>query len=239
MSRREAEVVKTGTWLYDGRIEKPVRILRQTWDHFRDEGYDDDPHDLNDEGYAYYAVYSAPEPPEPGQVCAAPQWATRSLTCLSLEAAVAEAERAVPPPIAWGRLPEIEDLDGYAGALLKKAGKRPYQVFELIHTWECFVVACEAGYGFDISEYDNELATRDSLAVLAADPTLRRHAGFEWFFRDIEALDARFKALLRQDAAIKDEDAPWWRRGVLSHAGADYARDIKSLHGIEIEVRER
>ena len=61
MSEREVTVVKTGTWLYDGQVEKPVRILRQTWDYYHEDGYDEEPPDLNDEGFAFYAVYGEPD----------------------------------------------------------------------------------------------------------------------------------------------------------------------------------
>ncbi len=107
MGRREVIVVKTGTWLYEGQVEKPVRILRQTWDYYHEDGYDDEPPDLNDEGFAFYAVYGESRRPEPGREDRELDWFSRSRTCLSLEEAVAVAEKAIGSAITWGRLPVI------------------------------------------------------------------------------------------------------------------------------------
>ena len=52
----------------------------------------------------------------------------------------------------------------------------------------------------------------------------------------VGSVDGRFRVLLRNDVNDKNGDAPWWRRGVLKYAGEDYAQDIRSLYGIEIET---
>lgn len=108
MAPRDASVIKAGTWLYDGQVETPVRILRQTRDEYHEPGYDDDPPDLNEEGHAFIVVYGEPSPPEPGREAAGPRWPSRSHTCLSLEEAVALAERTVGSGITWLPLPRVE-----------------------------------------------------------------------------------------------------------------------------------
>ena len=105
MGAHEVTVVKIGTWLYDGQVEKPVRVLRQTWDYYYEDGYSDGAPDLNDEGHAFYAVYGEPWTPEPGREDQEPRWFSRSRTCLSLEEAVAVAEQAIGSEIAWDPVP--------------------------------------------------------------------------------------------------------------------------------------
>ena len=245
MSEREVTVVKTGTWLYDGQVEKPVRILRQTWDYYHEDGYDEEPPDLNDEGFAFYAVYGEPDAPEPGRDDRGPDWFSRSPTCLSLAEAVAVAEKAIGSAIAWGRLPVIEDPEGRFNSLLSQLDwparrPRPESAEEMLECWAAFVELCKGGYGAygDVMEaYDNDISIRDAIEVMVEDAALQRMAGFRWFFERVAATDARFKALLQNDVAIKGDDAPWWRRGVLIYAATDYVAEIKRLYGIEVEVR--
>lgn len=104
----ESKIIQVGTWLYDGTVEKSVRIIRQNWDYFYEEGYDDDPPDLNADGHAFYAVYGAPVPPEPGNPYLGEGYTSRSRTCLSREEAIELAEASVVGPISWGRLPTSE-----------------------------------------------------------------------------------------------------------------------------------
>ncbi len=244
MSEREVTVVKTGTWLYDDQVEKPVRILRQTWDYYHEEGYDEEPPDLNDEGFVFYAVYGESRRPEPGREDREPDWFSRSRTCLSLEEAVAVAEKAIGSAITWGRLPVIEDPEGCFLALLKQLDwpprwPRPESAEEMLECWAAFAQLCKGGYGAygDVMEaYDNDLSIRDAIAVVVEDATLQQMAGFRWFFERAAATDERFKALLQIDVAIKGDDAPWWRRGVLIYAAKDYVAAIKSLYGIEVPV---
>ncbi len=104
----DAKVVRVGAWLYDGTVEKAVRIIQQNWDYYHEEGYSEDPPHLNADGYAFYAVYGTPwapasdDPPRPAD------YFSRSRTCLSLEEAVELAETTISGPITWGRLPAGE-----------------------------------------------------------------------------------------------------------------------------------
>lgn len=87
------KIVKMGTWLYDDTVPTTVRIIVQNWDYNFEEGWDDDPPDLNENGEAFYAVYG--EQHDNGS------WQSRSRTCLSLEEAIALAEKTIQGPINW------------------------------------------------------------------------------------------------------------------------------------------
>ncbi len=39
----QAQIVKSGTWLYDGTVLQAVWIVRQNFDYYDDEGYQDTP----------------------------------------------------------------------------------------------------------------------------------------------------------------------------------------------------
>ena len=47
-----AEIVKSGTWLYDGQVPHEVWIVRQNFDYFYEEGFEDNPESLNEHGHA-------------------------------------------------------------------------------------------------------------------------------------------------------------------------------------------
>ena len=91
--KRQQKVIKSGTWLYDGQVEKFVLIIKQNWDYYYDEGYDTDPPDLNEAGDAYYLVYDSPD--EQGS------FYTQSKTCLSLQEAIRLAEETIVGDICW------------------------------------------------------------------------------------------------------------------------------------------
>lgn len=234
MTQREVTVVRHGTWLYDGQVERPVRILRQNWDYYYEEAYDLDPPDLNDEGHAYYVVYGAPQPPAPDDPRRHAKWVSRSRTCLTLEEAIELAERAVGSGIDWGRLPEIEDLEGHIHELQKTAGRFPLSADQMLEAWDSCVKLCEEGFPQGMDEFAADLAVRDRVALVLEDPALRRLRALDWFRARCAAIDSRFKALLQEGVRIGSEKAPWWRCGVLSYAGKDYVEDIERTHGIEV-----
>ena len=57
---RQMRVLRTGTWLYDGAVPIPVRIIALNWDPFWEEDYDSDPPLLNEEGWAYGVQFGHP-----------------------------------------------------------------------------------------------------------------------------------------------------------------------------------
>ena len=87
------KIIKSGTWLYDGQVEKTISIIRQNWDYYYEEGYDSDPPDLNEAGQAYYLVYDGPD--EKGE------YHPNSKTCLSLEEALRLAAETIVSDIRW------------------------------------------------------------------------------------------------------------------------------------------
>jgi hypothetical protein len=90
-NERTQRVVKQGTWLYDGTVPMPVWIIVQNWDFFYEEGFDEDPPDLNADGEVYYPVFrTGYYGYEPG-----------SHSCMSLDDAVEVAEKIIQGGIAW------------------------------------------------------------------------------------------------------------------------------------------
>ena len=87
------QVLREGTWLYDGAVPCRVRVVGQDWDYYHEPGFDPEPPDLDAEGWAYYVMYGSPVEPD--------AFAGRSRTCLSLKEAVALAERTLDGPIRW------------------------------------------------------------------------------------------------------------------------------------------
>ena len=55
---RYAEIVKSGTWLYDNQVPHEVWIVRQNFDYYYDEGFEDGPEQLNDEGELFQIVFA-------------------------------------------------------------------------------------------------------------------------------------------------------------------------------------
>jgi len=51
------EVVKVGTWLYGGEVERPVRIIRQNFDPHHEAAYDKDAPTLNAAGESYTVAF--------------------------------------------------------------------------------------------------------------------------------------------------------------------------------------
>jgi hypothetical protein len=58
MSERElhAEIVKSGTWLYDEQVPSEVWIVKQDFEYHYEEDFSDGPEQLNSEGEAYQVV---------------------------------------------------------------------------------------------------------------------------------------------------------------------------------------
>ncbi len=82
MTHHRFEVIRHATWSA-GSARGHVWIVRQDWDHYHEAFYDEGP-DLNDEGWAYYALYGS----EP----AVERHTARSRTCLSEEESVRQAD---------------------------------------------------------------------------------------------------------------------------------------------------
>ena len=101
----------------------------------------------------------------------------------------------------------------------------------LLDEWREFVAGCEAGYGWNVYEYHNDLAVRDRIA-----------AGLDEMDADAAAqvaeVDARFRALLQPGVQVGPEEDPWWHRGVLRYAGPALAAELKEWFSVDVEARE-
>lgn len=89
-SQQKYEIEKKGTWLYNSQTVK-VSIVKQNWDSFFEEGYDDTP-ELDESGEAYYVIWG-----EFQDII----YANRSKTCLSLDEALTLANGSLDQPISW------------------------------------------------------------------------------------------------------------------------------------------
>lgn len=76
------EVLRHGRWR-SGDLSGHVWIVRQDWDYFHEDFFEDGP-DLGADGWAYYALYGTENSIE--------AHSSRSQTCLSADEAVKEAE---------------------------------------------------------------------------------------------------------------------------------------------------
>jgi hypothetical protein len=90
---KRAEVIGFGRWTSDG-TQGFLWIIRQTWDFYYEEFYDEGP-DLSSEGWAYYVLYGT-EPQLERAV-------SRSRTCMSMQEAAKLAEDTVGE-IEWVQL---------------------------------------------------------------------------------------------------------------------------------------
>lgn len=85
-----AQIVKSGTWLYDGQLVHEVWIVKQNFDFYYDEGFEDAPEDLNQEGEVFQIVVA-----RDGKVM------TVGIAFHSAEEAVAKAHETIPQGIDW------------------------------------------------------------------------------------------------------------------------------------------
>ena len=53
---KKVEPIMVGFWLYDGHVKMPVNIIKQNWDYYFEDGYNDGKPDLNENGFAFYVV---------------------------------------------------------------------------------------------------------------------------------------------------------------------------------------
>lgn len=53
-----AEIVRSGEWLYDGAVPSEVWIVRQNFEFWFDEGFSDEPEQLNEDGELFQVVFA-------------------------------------------------------------------------------------------------------------------------------------------------------------------------------------
>jgi hypothetical protein len=84
--KRYSEIVKSGTWKYDGTVDTDVYIVQQNWDYCYDEGFEDEPEKLNKDGVVYHVLFAGLH---------------ESQAFMHLEEAIREAESRIAGPIDW------------------------------------------------------------------------------------------------------------------------------------------
>jgi hypothetical protein len=96
MAEREelTEIVKFGTWMYDGTVPYEVWVVKQNFEYHYEEDYADGPEQLNDHGEAFQVVYA-----RNGRM------AGLGSAKLSLQEAMAAAEQAISSGIDWKDCP--------------------------------------------------------------------------------------------------------------------------------------
>jgi hypothetical protein len=92
MAEREerAEIVKLGTWMYDGQVKSEVWIVRQNFEYWYEPAYSDRPEELNEDGEAFQIIFARGGE----QIALGP-------AKLTLTGAVSEAERLISTGISW------------------------------------------------------------------------------------------------------------------------------------------
>ncbi len=88
--------------------------------------------------------------------------------------------------------------------------------------------------GFDDSDYDNELSTRQLLEELSKDPNLMAHPEAAWFPRLASGTDEKLRAVL-SDQPVRLLDEVWSWSHLPTLAGAELATDPRELYGFEVE----
>ena len=88
MKDESAEIVKSGEWLYDGTSPYEVWIIKQNFEYWYEEGYDESER-LNRDGFVFAVRYACNGVVHVGT------------ECMTLEEAVAAAELTIPQGIQW------------------------------------------------------------------------------------------------------------------------------------------
>lgn len=115
-------------------------------------------------------------------------------------------------------------MDTHAEAVHERTG-------ELLDEWREFVAGCEAGYGWNVYEYHNDLAVRDRLENCLGEMDDAERA-------QVAEVDARFRSLMQPGVQVGPDGDAWWHRGVLRYAGPDLASELKEWFQVDVEVRE-
>ncbi len=87
----QVEIIRKGYYI-NNSIKSSIFILKQNWDFFYEEGYDEEMPDLDENGFAYYVIY--------GDYTDL-LYANRSTTCVSIREALELAEETINANILW------------------------------------------------------------------------------------------------------------------------------------------
>ena len=113
---------------------------------------------------------------------------------------------------------------------------RPLSPTGVIGRWESFVEDCEAGYGDNIYEFENDMYVRGLIEEMLRNPDLAEFEQLGWVRAQVEAIDDRYRALLA-DREVRP-GASWWEARVPRIAGRELAADFRAQYELEVEVRD-
>jgi hypothetical protein len=130
-----------------------------------------------------------------------------------------------------------EDIFEHCSAVLTKLGFGNETLMSLVKKWQFFIEECQEGYGWDYSEYSNELRVRGLIGKLLDDPRIFNADELGYIFSEVFHLDEKFKCLLQSGISVL-EWGHWWEQGVLIRAGDEYCHYMKSACGIHVESVE-
>lgn len=105
--------------------------------------------------------------------------------------------------------------------------------WSIVEQWEGLVEECSGCYQWGFYEFDNEVQVRGLLEKAITDPGLASYEQVQDLRGRVSAADERFRKLLAP-TLIRTAEKPWWRRGVLAHAGEEYRDDLKRLYGVDV-----
>ncbi|MEU1020809.1 hypothetical protein ABZ366_01610 [Streptomyces sp. NPDC005904] len=108
----------------------------------------------------------------------------------------------------------------------------------LLSRWCGFVESCEQGYRYDAEDYFNDLTSRDSLARALDAAELQRFPELARLRAEVEAADARFRALLMPDAFPRISEESWWARGMVRFARRRLVEDLRREYLLEVTLIE-
>lgn len=127
-----------------------------------------------------------------------------------------------------------ENVFEACAALLAKLGFEGESLESLVIKWGFFIEQCKDGYGWDYSEYRNEIRVRSLIQELMSCSKIFDADELKECFEYLAFLDGEFKSLLQSGIDV-EEGSSWWDRGVLKRAGEEYCYYMARAHQILVE----
>jgi hypothetical protein len=110
----------------------------------------------------------------------------------------------------------------------------------LVEAWEQAVEFVARGYDFGYDEYINDIGVRDTIERVLTDGRLRDFPQMAWIRDSVRATDDRFRGLLQLDRELSSPvPLPWWHRHPPRYAEAELVQDLRSRHGLRLDLWER
>lgn len=116
---------------------------------------------------------------------------------------------------------------GWVGLILPAAA---------LDAWEFVVDECIAGYDDSLAEYSNDLAVRDLLDEVLADPQIRASSEHIWFSANVHRVDVKFQNLIQGGPILWPDEERWWRRSIPPYGREDFVADVRERRAVELET---